>query len=142
MFTRRQRIVLASSLVVASTMLVLVAAYAQTQSTKTGNLPTATKATFDAKGVGSCPAGYVLDYTYPAASACRLQVQRSGNGACPTGYVRQGDGNCALDSVKPDSKGECPATSVLDKSSNRCKVCYQPAKDPDPSGPHEPKKCG
>ena len=114
MFTRRQRIVLASSLVVASTMLVLVAAYAQTQSTKTGNLPTATKATFDANGVGSCPAG----------------------------YVRQGDGNCALDSVKPDSKGECPATSVLDKSSNRCKVCYQPAKDPDPSGPHEPKKCG
>ncbi len=146
MFIRRQRMVLASSLVVACSMLALVAALAQTQSTRPGNLPMATKATFNASGVGSCPAGYVLDSSYPAASACRLQVFTAGNTSCPAGYARQSDGSCALQSVAPDKKGQCPDVySVFNKSNNRCEACYNAPKNPSKTckdGDCGPKKCG
>ena len=148
MLPRRQRILLASLLAVASIMLLLAGAYAQSQSKKT-TLPAAAKATFDARGVATCPAGYVYDASFPPASACRIQTQHSGNGACPSGYARQGDGSCALESVKANN-GQCPASlPVFDKSSNRCKVCTKPPKDPskkckhpDLNGDCDPKKCG
>jgi hypothetical protein len=129
---RRQRIILASALVVASTMLVLAAAYAQNQSNQTNNPPTSTGVIFDANGVARCPSGYVYDDDYPAASACRLRVSKSGrNGACQSGYERDDDGDCQLESVKSDKHHKCPdAFPVFDKSTHRCRACYNRPKNP------------
>ena len=148
MLPERQRILVAFFLAFVSSMLLLTGAFAQSQSKKAG-LPATTKATFDKNGVASCPSGYVYDSSFPATSACRIQVQNSGNGPCPSGYARQSDGSCALESVKAGGKGQCPADlPIFDKATNRCKVCSKPPKDPskkckhpDLNGDCDPKKC-
>lgn len=148
-----RRIIIASVLAIASFMLLLVGSYAQSRARKAVP-PAAIKATFDAKGVPSCPAGYVYDPGFPPASACRIEVLKGVKGACPLGYKRRAEGECALESVQANNKNAaaivaglgfgaaavgsrfvdlsiCPvAFPIYDKSSNRCIVCFQPPKDP------------
>lgn len=170
MLSTPRRIILAFGLASASLMLLLVGSYAQTRSRKAAP-PAAIKATIDEKGVASCPKGYVYDPGFPPVSACRIQVLKPVNGACPSGYRRQPEGICALESVQANNNPAlaagifltgafgagrigtnslCPAAfPVYDKISHRCKVCFQPPKDPskkcqspDLNGDCGPKKCG
>lgn len=165
-----QRIILVSVLAVASLTLVLVGVGAQSRLRKV-TPPAFVKATFDEKGVAICPSGYVYDPGFPPVSACRIKMLKPVNGACPSGYRRQPDGSCALESVRANNGGRLatvlilggilgstqvgsdsmcpPAFPIYDKSSNRCKACFQPPKDPsktcktpDVNGDCEPKKCG
>lgn len=137
MFSRWQKVLLVVGSLVAFFLPAMVSATAPA---------TAPKLAVAANSNGTCPAGYIYDYTASAAAKCKLVSYDAGKGACASGYTRDpSDGQCYINSVSSGPNKTCPTNppSFFDGSENRCKVCYKDRGNPSPAGKdkHQPKKC-